>query len=99
MRTPLNARIYSLLGETDGAVVVPDGLAQEWLNALHERGGNTECAHDHKWTIATARVRVRNRRKNKRGLTVERDCRICKHEQYALAMSRKWHQMKGGRLT
>lgn len=97
---PLNERIYRLAGDTPGGtVIVPDTLAHEWLNSLHARGGKRECAHGHKWTIATARVRIRDRRDKGHGLSIERDCRVCKAEQYKLAVSRKRHQLKGGRLT
>lgn len=95
----LNRRIRSLLGAGVDVAIVPDALAQEWLADLAERGGKPTCAHGHPWSIATARVRVRDRRTSGRGISVERDCRICKQTAYALARSRRRHQMKGGRLT
>lgn len=98
-RLPLNQRLADLLPEGAESVVVPDNLAQDWLAQITQRGWPEACAHGHPWTIATARVRVRDRTRQGKGITVERDCRVCKHEAYALAVSRKRHQMKGGRLT
>lgn len=98
-RLPLNQRLADLLTDGADSAVVPDTLAQDWLAQITARGGATQCAHGHDWTIATARVRVRDRSREGKGVTVERDCRVCKHEAYTLAVSRKRHQMKGGRLT
>ncbi|WP_136314341.1 hypothetical protein [Actinomyces procaprae] len=76
---------------------VPDSVAYELLERLAAAGGPATCAHGHEWSIATARVRVR--RRLGRGITLERDCRICKHEAWRERVRHTRHQMKGGRLT
>ena len=85
--------------EGPASTVVPSSEAYELLERLAAQGRPTTCAHGHEWTVATARVRVRDRRAEGRGVTVERDCRACKREAWRERQRHTRHQMKGGRLT
>lgn len=85
--------------DVPASTVVPASEAYELLERLAAQGRPTTCAHGHEWTIATARVRVRDRRAEGRGITVERDCRVCKHLAWRERQRHTRHQLKGGRLT
>ncbi|WP_136192427.1 hypothetical protein [Actinomyces procaprae] len=91
--------LAGLIPAGSSSAPVPDSVAYALLERLADAGGPDTCAHGHEWTIATARVRVRDRRRSGRGIVIERDCRICKHEAYREARRQTRHQMKGGRLT
>ncbi|PHP52578.1 hypothetical protein [Actinomyces ruminis] len=93
------AELAGLIPAGSSSAPVPDSVAYALLERLADDGGPDTCAHGHEWTIATARVRVRDRRRSGRGIVIERDCRICKHEAYREARRHQRHQMKGGRLT
>ncbi|CED90597.1 hypothetical protein [Actinomyces succiniciruminis] len=96
--TTVSARdLAGLIPAGASSAPVPDSVAYELLERLAAAGGPATCAHGHEWSVATARVRVR--RRLGRGITLERDCRVCKHEAYREARRHTRHQMKGGRLT
>ncbi|AYD89159.1 hypothetical protein D5R93_02200 [Actinomyces lilanjuaniae] len=97
--TPGVGSLVGLIPPGASSVVVPAPVAHELLERLDEAGGSPTCAHGHTWTVATARVRVRDRRREGRGITLERDCRVCKHEAWRERVRHARHQMKGGRLT
>lgn len=88
-----------LIPSGQSSAVVPSYLAHEFLLRLEAQGHSKACAHGHEWTVATARVRIRDRRREGRGVVMERDCRVCKHIAYVESVRHVRHQMKGGRLT
>ena len=97
--TITGAGLAGLIPAGSSSAPVPDAVAYALLERLAVAGGPATCAHGHEWTIATARVRVRDRRRSGRGIVIERDCRVCKHEAYREARRHQRHQAKGGRLT
>ncbi|WP_136192004.1 hypothetical protein [Actinomyces procaprae] len=97
---PVSARgLAGLIPPGASSAVVPDSIAYELLERLADAGGPATCAHGHEWSIATARVRVRDRRSQGRGVVLERDCKVCRHEAWRERVRHIRHQSKGGRLT
>ncbi|WP_195393488.1 hypothetical protein [Actinomyces urogenitalis] len=70
------SQVRSLLSGRASAQLPPD-MAEQWLEAMEERGWPTSCTRGHRWTAQTARVRVRDRSDCGKGLTVERSCLAC----------------------
>lgn len=89
--------LASAIPDGQASAVVPTSVAYAFIERLNSK--RETCAHGHEWTIATTRVRIRDRSKEGRGLVIERDCRVCKHQAYVEKRRHNRHQMKGGRLT